>query len=377
LTPPICPRPTTVPATSAKPVSHCAHFGACGGCAVADRHAIDKSALLRSALARARYADAPVAPLVEVAAGTRRRVDLAATRKGTDITLGLHRARGGQVVDMLECALLRPELIGLFPPLRALLRSLLAFRREGSVIINWLDNGPDILLRMDAAFEMPDRKRIIEFAKLHGAPRISIAVGQGDPEPAVMIVPPVLRFGGVAVTPAPGGFLQASAEGEAAIVQAVLAGLPKLTGKSRIVELFAGAGTLTFPLAQHARVEAYEGEATACAAAETALRAASLAGRITFARRDLHRRPLQPAEMAKAAAVVLDPPYAGASAQMRFMVQAGVARIIYVSCNPDALVVDAAQLHHAGYALLAATPIDQFPYSGNVESVVVFGKKLH
>lgn len=355
-------------------MSHCQHFSSCGGCAVDDRHAIDKFSLLESALTRAGFADAPIAPLVEVPPGTRRRVDLAATRKGTAIALGLHKARGTEVVDMRECALLRPEILPLLPPLRDLLRSLMAFRRAGSVVINWLDNGPDILLRLDAEFLLPDRQRIIAFAKAHGAPRISIATGEDVPEPVVIVVNPVLHFGGVAVSPPPGGFLQASAEGEAAIVAAVLGGLPKLTPKSRVVELFAGAGTLSFPLAAVARVEAYEGDAAAVLAAETAARAANIAGRVSFTRRDLHRRPLQPSDMAKAACVVLDPPFAGAAAQMRFIVAAKVARVIYVSCNPEALAHDAAQLCRAGYAVLAATPIDQFPYSGNLESVVVFGK---
>jgi 23S rRNA (uracil1939-C5)-methyltransferase len=189
-----------------------------------------------------------------------------------------------------------------------------------------------------------------------------------------MLAPPVISFAGAKIEPPPGAFLQASAEGEAAIVAAVLAGLPKLTKKSCIVELFAGSGTLSFPLAQHARVEAYEGHAAAVAAQDKAIRTQNLAGRISIALRDLHRRPLQPADMAGRAAVVLDPPFAGAAAQMRFLIAANVPRVIYVSCNPEALAADAAQLHRAGYTVLNATPIDQFPFSENVESVVVFGK---
>lgn len=354
---------------------HCQHFGACGGCAVADRHAIDKFALLKNALARAGFADAPLAPLVEVPAGSRRRVDLAVTRKGAEISLGLHKARGDEVVDMRECALLRPELLPLLPPLRALLRSLTGLRRAGSVIINLLDNGPDILLRLDAPLLLPDRRKIIDFAKAHGCPRVSVAVAGEAPEPLVIVAPPLLRFGGVAVSPPPGGFLQASAEGEAAIVAAVLAGLPKLTGKALVVELFAGAGTLSFPLASMARVAAYEGNAAACAAGEAAARAAGLAGRLGFTRRDLHRRPLQAAEMAKAACLVLDPPFAGAAAQMRFIAASGVKRVIHVSCNPEALAADAAVLRRAGYEAVAATPIDQFPYSANLEAVAVFARR--
>ncbi len=357
-----------------KRVTHCPHFGQCGGCAFDNRHALDKRAVLQAALARAGFAQAAIAPLREVPAGTRRRVDLAVQRQGAEILLGLHRARSTDVVDMQACALLRPEFLPLLPPLRALARSLQALRRAGSIVINWLETGPDILLRLDAPFTQPDRRRLVDFANAHNVPRISIATGRDLPEPAVILKTPILHFGGVAVSPPPGGFLQASAEGEAEIVQAVLAGLPKLAGKSRIVELFSGSGTLTFPLARHARVEAYEGDEAACDAAEAALRFAALAGRVRVTRRDLHRRPVQPADMARAAAVVLDPPFAGAAAQMRFIVASGVKRVIYVSCSPDALAVDAGTLGHAGYHLLAATPIDQFPYSENVESVVVLEK---
>lgn len=353
-------------------MTHCPHFGLCGGCAVDARADIDKSALLADALARAGYADAPIAPLQEVALYTRRRVDLAVTRKAGEILLGLHKARSPDVVDMRECVLLRPAILALLPELRTLLRSLQALRSAGDVVINALDDGLDILLRLDAAFTGPDRTKIIAFARTHALPRISIATGTEAPEPVVILAPPVITFSGTPVEPPPGAFLQPSREGEAAIIAAMLAGLPKLTAKSRIVELFAGVGTLSFALAQHARVEAYEGDTAAAAALEKALRANSLAGRISIAQRDLHRRPLQPAELTGRAAVVLDPPFAGASTQIRFIVQSKIPRVLYISCNPDALASDAAQLHRAGYKLLSATPIDQFPYSENVESVVVF-----
>jgi 23S rRNA (uracil1939-C5)-methyltransferase len=355
-------------------MTHCVHFGICGGCAVDDRAAIDKHQRVAVALAKAGFADAPVAPLIETPLRTRRRADLAATRRGTEISLGLHRTRSADVVDMHECVLLRPEILGLLPELRILLRSLQAFRSAGSVVINGLDHGPDILLRMDAAFTGPDKTKIIAFARAHRVLRMSMAVGTEVPEPVVILAPPVINFSGFPVEPPAGAFLQASWEGEAAIIAAVIGGLPKLTAKSRIVELFAGSGTLSFALAQHARVEAYEGDTAATAAHDKAIRGNNLAGRMSVAHRDLHRRPLQAADMSGCAAVVLDPPFAGATTQMRFLAASKVKRIIYVSCNPDALAIDAAVLHHAGYSLLNATPIDQFPFSENVESVVVFGK---
>lgn len=331
--------------------------------------------MLSQALAQAGYLHADVAPLVRVPLHTRRRVDLAATRKGPEIRLGLHRARSSEVVDMQECTLLRPELLQLLPSIKAVLRSLQAFQHELSLVINWLDNGPDILLRTDAALTSPDRKKLTEFVKAHSIPRLSVAEPKQTPEPILILQTPVLSFAGVQVSPPSGGFLQASVEGEAAIVAAMLSGLPKLKTKSRIIELYSGCGTLSIPLAQYARVEAYEGDEAAVQAVDKALRTSGLAGRVSIARRDLHRRPLLTHDFRGVDAVVLDPPFSGAGAQMKFLAPAGVKRLIYVSCNPAALAQDAALLQRQGYELLAATPIDQFPFSSNVESVVAFGLK--
>ena len=356
-------------------MSHCVHFGLCGGCTNDDLTRPDKAALLFNALAQAGYKAVNVAPLQRVGLHSRRRVDLAATRKGAEILLGLHQARSSDVIDMQDCALLNPGLLALLPRLRGVLRSLQAFRHNTSVLINWLDNGPDVLLRVDAALTQPDRKKLIEFAKSHSLPRLSVAEPKQSAEPILIQENPVLRFAGVDVTPPPGCFLQASPEGEAAIVSAMVAGLPKLQRKSRIIELYAGCGTLSFPLAQYARVEAYEDDEAATEAAERAARASGLAGRMGITRRDLHRRPLLTQEFRGADVVVLDPPFAGAGAQMKFLAPAGVKRLIYISCNPVALAHDAALLHRSGYEVMAATPIDQFLFSDNVESVVVFGLK--
>jgi 23S rRNA (uracil1939-C5)-methyltransferase len=275
---------------------------------------------------------------------------------------------------MQECVLLDPAILQLLPPLRILLRSLEAFRRTASVIINLLDHGPDILFRTDSDVTGPDRTKIIAFARAQNAVRISVAKDKASPEPVIILTQPIITLSGIPVEPPPGAFLQASRQGEAAIIAAVLAGLPKLTAKSRIVELYAGIGTLTFALVNHARVEAYEGAPNAVAAHEFSLRKANLAGRITLTLRDLTRRPLQVSEITGSAVVVLDPPYAGAANQMKFLASAAPPRIIYVSCNPDGLAKDAMALHRAGYEVRNATPIDQFPYSENLESVVVFGR---
>ena len=116
---------------------------------------------------------------------------------------------------------------------------------------------------------------------------------------------------------------------------------------------------------------AYEGEAAAAAA----VRRAQAGSRVEMNQRDLARQPLSAKELSGAALVVLDPPYGGAAAQMPAIAASGVQQVIYVSCNPGALTKDAAILVKAGYVLVAATPIDQFQWSAQVECVAVFSKK--
>jgi 23S rRNA (uracil1939-C5)-methyltransferase len=289
--------------------------------------------------------------------------------------LGLHSPRSSDIVDLAMCPVLHPTLVALLPPLRALLRGLGALKREGSALLNLLDAGPDLLLRLDGTPNATDRARLAAFAAALGLPRITVAAGKAPPETACLLRPPTITFAGTSVTPPPGAFLQASREGEAAITDAVLAGLPeKLTKSSRIAELYAGCGTLTFPLAKHARTDAFEGDAPSHAALRAATNATGQAGRITPHLRDLVRQPLTAKELAPFAAVVLDPPHAGASAQMPAIVAAGVKRVVYVSCNPAALARDAAVLRGADYRLLRAVPVDQFLWSPRLESVSVFAR---
>jgi 23S rRNA (uracil1939-C5)-methyltransferase len=385
-------------ASNARVAPPCVHFGECGGCAL--QHWRDaeyrawKTALLQSALRRAGFAEPSVEPIVVTPPHSRRRMDLAASRTLDRVMVGLHpritfpttrerssrEAMGGRgrpppldLCDLTECRVLHPSLFGLVPSLRLLLTQLHGLRRDASIVANLLDQGVDLLLRTDAALNPPDRSLLITFARTHRLPRISWATMRGEPEPIVILQPPRFTLSGVTVEPPPGVFLQASAEGEAAIVRAVMSGLPeKPPGRAVVAELYAGCGTLTFALAQRARVTAWEGDNGAVSALRRAANRAGLAGRIAAVRRDLVRQPVSADELAGCAAVVLDPPYAGAATQIERIAGARPPCVIYVSCNPAVLARDARMLRDAGYALQRATPIDQFLWSARLESVCVF-----
>jgi 23S rRNA (uracil1939-C5)-methyltransferase len=353
----------------------CPHFGVCGGCALqhwADApYAAWKTSLVRQALVRAGFENPSLADLVRTPPGARRRMDFAVQRSADGVRLGLHQAHAKTIADLEICPVLRPELAALLAPLRGMLPSLAGLRKSADLLAAVLPNGIDLLIRADAAATAADRARLAGFAAALGIARIAWAVGAGPAENAVLLHPPTIEFAGVQVTPPAGAFLQASAEGEAAITRSVLAGVPaKRSGRALVIELYAGIGTLSFPLGGEARVRAFEGNMAAAAA----LRRAAGGTRVEAVTRDLARQPLQQAELKDAVAVVLDPPFAGAAAQMPALAASGLP-VIYVSCNPAALARDAAVLARAGYQMLAATPIDQFLWSAQVEAVCVFARR--
>jgi len=357
----------------------CAHFlEGCGGCALQhwslDAQARWKRDRLVEALARAGYPEAPVAQTVATPPDSRRRADLALRRQPDgSVAVGFHPRGSREVLDLRECHILRPELFALVAPLRALLKRLPALARDGSAVVNLLDSGPDILLRTDKALDATGRRLLATFAAGLGLPRIAWAQGEGLHETAAQSGPVRLALSGIEVAPPPGAFLQASREGEAAIVAAVLAGLPaKLSPKARILDLFAGLGTLSFPLAARGRVTAVEGAAETAAALDAAVRKSG--ARVEAVKRDLARQPFLPAELKPFAVVVLDPPYAGAAEQVAQVARSAVPHIAYVSCNPVALARDAAVLRGAGFGVAAATPVDQFRWSAHLESIVHFSR---
>lgn len=353
----------------------CSLFGTCGGCALQEMSLPAllewKSALVLNALDAAGFgSNLPEPSTFQTRPFTRRRVDLAIQRVPGGIVLGLHR-RNGDPVDMTECDLLHPAIFDLLAPLRVVLGSLGALTGRGSVLINLLDSGVDLTLQTPAPLTSADRSKLAEFARSHNLPRISWRSPRDLGIETVAQSRSVTQiFGDVATAPPPAAFLQATREAEQAISDAVIKGLPPLNRKDIVVELYAGCGTLTFPMSESGRVIAYEGEL----AAANCLKAGAGGRRVDTHHRDLGRQPLLPHDLKTARAVVLDPPFAGAGAQTIPLARSAIRDLVYVSCNPTALAKDGKVLREAGFSVIGLTVVDQFLWSTEVEAVVVFSR---
>ena len=354
-------------------VPPCRHFPDCGGCQL--QHVADPAysewvaARIVAALDAAQVAVSAVEPIALSPPHSRRRASLRAVKRGGRVALGFSAEASHRIVDLHECWVLTPDLFALVAPLRGLLAAALRDGQGAGVSLTQTDTGIDLLLANVVAEGLAEIERLNDFAGLHDLARLSVEGADGV-ETVVAARTPVLRFGGVAVAPPPAPFLQATREGEAALVTAVLAAT---AGAPSVADLFAGLGTFALPLAAAgARVLAAEGAKAATDALAAAVRASG--ARVLVEHRDLFRRPLDAAELARFDAVVFDPPRAGAVAQVAELARSAVPRVVAVSCNPNTFARDAAALVEGGYRLERLWPVAQFRWSTHVELVASFAR---
>jgi 23S rRNA (uracil1939-C5)-methyltransferase len=342
----------------------CPVFGRCGGCSLQHMAATSlaqwKRDRLVTALARVGVPSDKIAPLVSVPPGTRRRVSFAFLRRKQDLLFGFNERASNRLVEVDHCLLLAPPLLAIQPALRALLTACLDAGEAGDTMATLTDSGIDLVIRSDHKLDLFAREQLAAFADAHDLARLT-----WQSEPVAHRRPAQIMMGGIAVDLPPGGFLQPSREGEAALVKLVMDAMP---ARGAVADLYAGSGAFSFPLAAagHA-VHAVEGEPASIAALTAAARRGSL--RITTEQRDLAQNPFIAESYA---AVVFDPPRTGASAQAELLARSGPAVVVAVSCNPATLARDAALLMGGGYRLDIATPVDQFPWSAHLEAVAVF-----
>ena len=76
-------------------------------------------------------------------------------------------------------------------------------------------------------------------------------------------------------------------------------------------------------------------------------------------------------------AIIVDPPRKGLSPGVRQAIaMSGANRLLYISCNPDTLARDAAYFAENGYRLGPVTPVNLFPRTGHVETVVLLRREI-
>lgn len=346
---------------------NCRHYKSCGGCQL--QHASDdfvadwKVDVVKNALS-AQGLSCGFRPIVTSPAASRRRATVAVRRTKKGALVGFHGRASDVVTPVPDCQLLHPDLIAGFPIAEELAR--LGGSRKGELAVTLTRSlgGLDIAVKggkpLDGALRMA-LGQLIEAKKLA---RIAWEDEVITRSPAAQL------FGKAQVTPPPGAFLQATDHGEATLRDAVLEIIG--TSSKQVVDLFAGSGTFSLPLAERAEVHAVEGVGEMLDALDHGWRFASGLRKVTTQTRDLFRNPLDAKELSEFDAAVIDPPRAGAEAQVRELAASNINLIAFVSCNPVTFARDAAILVEAGFSMDWLQVVDQFRWSTHAELVAQF-----
>ncbi|MCP5039224.1 MAG: class I SAM-dependent RNA methyltransferase [Rhodobacteraceae bacterium] len=346
----------------------CRHYKNCGGCSL--QHAADgfvegwKKGVVETAL-RAQGLPAPMRQFHTSPPQSRRRATIAARRLKKGAQVGFHGIRTDTICEIDECQLLRPELLEMLPLVRDL--AIMGVSRKGrlAVTLTLLDDGMDVAVNGGRPMTPALYSEIAELSAKSG----KVARLSWEGETVAAFSTAQVSFGPAKVCPPPGSFLQATLEGEKALVSAVT----QAAGSAKtIADLFAGCGTFALPLAANAMVHAVEGSKEMLAALSAGWRGAKGLKTVSTEARDLFQRPLLTDELNRYGAVVVDPPRAGAEAQMAEIAKAHVPVIVMVSCNPATFARDAKVLIDSGYSNAWIDIVDQFRWSSHIELVACF-----
>jgi 23S rRNA (uracil1939-C5)-methyltransferase len=308
--------------------------------------------------------DTAMEEIVEVPPSTRRRATLKARKSESGVALGFHAAGTHDITDMHECLVLTPRLVALVPRLRVMLEALLSAGEFAELRLADTDGGVDLSLRWQKTNDAATLAELARWAAKLGLARIA-----RHGETLIERARPSVRLGKAEVFLPSEGFLQPTREGEAALQAFVL---DALAGAKTIADLFCGCGTFALPLAERSRVHAVDLDAAMLDALADAARRTSGLKPVTTEKRNLFRRPLGETELVNFDAVSLDPPRAGALAQVHRLASSKVTRAAYVSCNADSFARDARILIDGGYRLTRVQPVDQFLWSDHIELVASF-----
>jgi 23S rRNA (uracil1939-C5)-methyltransferase len=392
-------RVTSVEKANASRVApRCPHFGVCGGCTL--QHAAPalqlaaKQRALEEALARIGRvrAERMLPPIEGPAWGYRYRARLTVrhvAKKGV-VLVGFHERKSSFVADMTECHVLPRKISDLLPALRLLVATLTIYDRlpqielavgekvDGSGTLDYV-----LVLRILAPLGPADETLLREFADQHG---IAFWLQTGGPATVVPFHPQdssliyLLPEFAIEMPFAPTDFTQVNTAINRVLVRRALAMLDPKPG-DRVADFFCGLGNFTLPIARcGADVVGIEGSASLVQRAAANARHNGLEERARFVVANLFQAtPESIAGLGRLDRVLIDPPREGAIEVVKALPRGddndGLARIVYVSCNPATLARDAeALVHERGYRMTAAGVVNMFPHTAHVESIAQFEK---
>ena len=302
----------------------------------------------------------------------RRRIRL----QSDDKRLGFYRAASHQLIEIDSCLIADDQLNDLIEPLRRWLKELISAIEYLEIVTG--DEPNEIVVVGKVAEELIPRdqascERFVDQTGVSGLVLRGRNWRRTWGHPAISI----LLEDGVCLKLDGDVFTQINREGNRSILRELLAA-GEFNNTDRVLELYCGAGNFTLPIAKRAReVVAVEGDRLSINSGKLSAQLNGLANvrwicsAVPAAVQQLNKRG------ERFSKIVLDPPRAGAKGIDMNLASFGAEKILYVSCNPATLARDLAALANGGYKLTLVQPIDLFPHTFHVETLVVMTQQSH
>jgi len=352
---------------SSKQNPPCQYFGKCGGCQLQDlapnAYSAHKLNIAKNILNQLNAADDILQPLVNIGQHQRRRVELKLALNKGKLLAGFYAPNSHKVIPINHCLVADESINNFIKLLNNYITDSAQLRHVKTINITNADNGLDILYNSSKPLKQGDTSTLLEVVSRETyLCNTNVIKTNTRHEPFV-------RFNNIQVQIPAGAFLQASKKAESAMCKIVKTHTVNYT---KIADLFCGLGTYSFALHDtNKNIYSYEINPEAIYAMHNAIKTHNL-NNINAEIRDLFKNPLTTQRLNNFDCVIINPPRAGALAQVKQLANSNVNKIIYVSCNPHSFTRDALVLEQGGYKLIELTPIDQFCWSKHLEVVGVF-----
>lgn len=358
----------------------CLHFNQCGGCDLqhldVEVQRLHKQQQVLDQLNR--YAGVQIQPeqlspaLAGAPLGYRRaaRIGLNQRQRDGELLVGFRRRGSNKLLNIDHCPILEPRLQPVFDVVREHLSDTTDVRQLTHIDLSCGDRNGFIRFRAtrSPSTELMQRLQAIADAlQLQLVIALNDATIPADPSPCHYSLPEYqleLAFGS-------SDFIQINAELNRLMVKQAVDWLNP-GPEERVLDLFCGLGNFTLPLAQQAaQVVGIEGSAEMVAQAQLNAVSAGLEN-AQFYRANLSESFVHaPWYRSGFDLILLDPPRTGAREAVQQLAGYGARKVLYISCNPSALVADLPLLLQAGYRVTRFGIMDIFPQTSHVESMLL------
>ena len=282
------------------------------------------------------------------------------------VTVGFFKRNTHELISTPSCELVNPEILSAFSLFEEI--TLLGATRKSIIEISVTVSkaGLDLNILNGKKLENQSIMKITGLCESFNIARIT-----WNEDLLANFLNPTIEFQGIAITPPPNAFLQATEEGQEILIENAML---SVFNSDKVIDLFSGCGTFTLPAAKRSEVLAIDKTKSMLSAIEQAWRETSGLKKVTSRSQDLFKEPVGKEELNSFDAAIIDPPRVGAEAQSHELAKSHIKRISSVSCNPRTFSRDAKILVDSGFKLDWVQPIDQFLWSSHIELVAQFSR---